>query len=215
MKTCTRCQLTLPFNAFYKDLQKKSGLSPQCKTCRKLPPRYATLEERFWAKVDKTSSPNGCWLWTAALWPNGYGHFVMPTHHALAHRVSWELINGPIPDETDVLHNCPNGDNKACLNPEHLWLGTQHDNALDAVKKGQFGNALFKPGPQHPFYGQRKSHCKNGHKLTPENTRMNRNGKFKRCKTCDTVYHRNKYLARNSHRIHTVTTHTLPPPDAE
>lgn len=110
-----------------------------------------TLQERFWSKVHKTSS---CWIWTAARWPNGYGHFVMPTHHALAHRVAWELTHGPIPAGLFVLHDCPGGqDNKACVNPQHLRLGTRQDNADDAIIKGQLSR---RRGPDNPLYGTRR-----------------------------------------------------------
>src|SRR5205085_4443996 len=53
------------------------------------------------------------------------------------HRLSWILHHGPIPDELFVLHDCPAGDQPACLNPAHLWLGTEQDNTLDALKKGR------------------------------------------------------------------------------
>lgn len=56
----------------------------------------------------------------------------------LAHRFSWILANGKIPDNLSVLHNCPGGDNPACVNPDHLFLGTQLDNGNDAARKKRF-----------------------------------------------------------------------------
>ena len=203
MKTCTRCLQIFPLDRFHKDTQKNDGLAPQCKACKKLPPQHLTLEERFWAKVHKTET---CWLWAAALWPNGYGHFAMPTHHALAHRVAWEFMKGPIPDNLDVLHDCPQGDNKACVNPDHLWLGTQKENAKDAVTKGQFKpGQLFQSGPQHPFFGKRQTHCKNGHQMTEDNTLVQRNGAVRRCKICTVAWHHNRNQKRRELYAHNKT----------
>lgn len=95
--------------------------------------RTRPLADRFWAKVNKTE---GCWLWTCYTMGNGYGIFTISRHNQeLAHRVSWELANGPIPEGMDVLHNCPDGDNPACVNPSHLWIGTAKDNTQDMIKK--------------------------------------------------------------------------------
>ena len=88
--------------------------------------------ERFWAKVDKAS---GCWWWTAYRNQWGYGVFGFHARkHSLAHRVAWEFTNGAIPDGLLVLHRC---DNPACVNPDHLFLGTNQDNMDDMYKKGR------------------------------------------------------------------------------
>jgi hypothetical protein len=88
--------------------------------------------ERFFEKVLKTES---CWLWQGTL-SNGYGNFAINGGHILAHRYSWELVHGPVPDGLWVLHNCPGGDDPRCCNPAHLWLGTNQDNIADMAKKG-------------------------------------------------------------------------------
>ena len=96
-----------------------------------------TFRKRFWAKVNKTDS---CWLWSAAK-DNGTGYGVIGKGHhdngtVTVHTASWILHKGFIPEGMYVLHNCPNGDNKLCVNPDHLWLGTHADNMKDGINKG-------------------------------------------------------------------------------
>lgn len=94
-------------------------------------------ETRFWSHVDKTGD---CWLWTASVFKDryGYGKFnaasEKPTRVVYAHRFSWELANGPIPDGLWVLHHC---DNPPCVRPDHLFLGTQSANVADMHSKGR------------------------------------------------------------------------------
>lgn len=95
------------------------------------------LAERFWSKVNRSTAPDGCWLWTASLNGDGYGKFGMGRRTMGAHVVAYELTHGPVPDGLWVLHNCPDGDKRACCNPAHLWLGDNGDNVRDAVKKGR------------------------------------------------------------------------------
>lgn len=99
--------------------------------------RPRSIADRFWLKVHKTDS---CWLWTGAVHPNGYGALRDTGKYSgvlSAHHISWELHNGPIPNGLWVLHNCPSGDNPACVNPVHLWLGTHRHNVLDRDTKGR------------------------------------------------------------------------------
>lgn len=99
-----------------------------------------TVEERFWDKVDmglplNGSTPARCWLWTGAKNRDGYGNFGLTSKKTmLSHRVSWMFQNGPIPVGMNVLHRCDNPD---CVNPFHLFLGTQKDNVDDCASKGR------------------------------------------------------------------------------
>jgi hypothetical protein len=91
--------------------------------------------QRFWAKVRKTET---CWIWSAAFYTNGYGQITSAHSHCIrAHRASWIICKGPIPTGLKVLHNCPEGDNPACVNPDHLWIGTCKDNTHDMIAKGR------------------------------------------------------------------------------
>ncbi len=95
------------------------------------------FDKRFWEKVDKTKY---CWNWTGALSGlkddplNRYGVIGINKRLHYAHRVSWMLTKGEIPESLHVLHKC---DNIICVNPEHLFLGTQGDNNRDRTRKGR------------------------------------------------------------------------------
>ena len=93
--------------------------------------RAIPVQRRFWPKVAVVGNSCECWEWQAAVNPGGYGVLWNQTN-TLAHRVSWELNNGPIPDGSLVLHHC---DNTLCVNPHHLFLGTHADNARDRIEK--------------------------------------------------------------------------------
>ena len=104
----------------------------RCVTCvpfRIRGPNSLTAEDRFWAKVVKT---DGCWGWTGAT-RRGYGACINNSGRMDgAHRFSWRLHFGTIPDDINVLHKC---DNPPCTRPDHLFLGTDMDNTIDKIQK--------------------------------------------------------------------------------
>lgn len=95
-----------------------------------------TLMERHSARYEYDTN-GGCWLWKGAAQPLGYGQIKVDGRMSLAHRVSWELHRGPIPEGICVLHRC---DIPACVNPDHLFLGTRGDNNQDKYSKGRAVN---------------------------------------------------------------------------
>lgn len=124
--------------------------------------------ERFWDRVEKTDT--GCWN-AARLDSKGYGKLWDGEKYQLAHRVSYELISGSIPDGLDLDHLCRN---PACVNPDHLEPVTRRVNLLR--------------GEGFAGVNARKTHCNRGHEFTPENTRMQHRKRGlpgRRCKTCD------------------------------
>jgi hypothetical protein len=102
--------------------------------------KFSPLIHRFWAKVDKDGPTHPvlgtkCWIWTAVVSKShGYGTIRNKIERTLAHRLSWEIHNGPIPEGMHVCHHC---DNRVCVNVNHMFLGTISDNMADKVKKGR------------------------------------------------------------------------------
>lgn len=125
------------------------------------------LADRFWPKVEKTES---CWLWRAAIKPNGYGYFrVSDTRMAFAHRVAHELTKGPIPDGQVIDHLCRV---HHCVNPDHLEAVTQRVNTL----RGR-GPAAWLAS---------KTRCHRDHPFDEGNTRITKKG-YRQCRACERV----------------------------
>lgn len=135
------------------------------------------VADRFW-KFVISREPGECWVWRGVRNARGgYGQIhVGPGRNqsAYAHRLSWSFVNGPIPDGLWVLHHC---DNKGCVNPEHLYLGTVVDNAADAVARKRLVNA-------------QKQSCPQGHAYDEANTYNRKVKTNRRCRTCQRIrYH--------------------------
>jgi hypothetical protein len=128
---------------------------------------------RFDANVQKTST---CWLWTGRkVGALGYGQlrYGRRTVCVYAHRYAYERFVGSIPKGLKVLHRC---DVPACVNPDHLFVGTSKDNTQDMIAKGRGWS---------PFSAKKeRTHCSHGHEFTVANTYPARGGKKRVCRTC-------------------------------
>ena len=124
---------------------------------------------RFMTKINKT--PSGCWEWIASTDRDGYGNFNYPTSTSTikrAHRASYDYFYGGIPEGMQVLHKC---DNPPCVNPTHLYLGSNQQNVNDREDRNR-------------NHKKNKTHCPQGHPFdTTHNTSMGR-GKLRRCSIC-------------------------------
>lgn len=132
-------------------------------------PCRASLQERFWPKVDKNAE-GGCWEWTASVMAAGYGQINLGRRGdgiGYAHRLAYEWLVGPIPPDLVIDHVCRN---RRCVNPAHLEVVTERENIL----RGAGGSAI----------NALKTHCVNGHEFTPENTYVYSMTGARSCREC-------------------------------
>lgn len=138
-----------------------------------------SLAERFMSKVAFTDT---CWLWMGAYGMTARGmergHIHLDGRHIIASRVAWMLRYGEIPERMNVLHRC---DVSLCVNPAHLFLGTQTDNMRDAAAKGRIVSRN----------GER-THCVNGHPFEGGNLILRKTG-GRRCRECKNIRQRKGY----------------------
>ena len=131
----------------------------------------AEKEAKNWFLARVQPDPaTGCWLWQGARDHRGYGFFSYRGKKCRASRFSWWHLRGPFDLKLSICHKC---DNPPCVNPEHLFPGSQSENMKDAVAKGRCGRAIHK----------RREYCAKGlHEMTPENSKRAYPGR--QCREC-------------------------------
>lgn len=138
---CPVCHL--PFHPWEGREKSSVVCSSVCHGIRSAKLAETTATKRFMERVKKTKT---CWLWTGAL-GNGYGAIIVDGKKQMAHRYSYELYIGPIGNGLFVCHSC---DNPLCVNPMHLWLGSNADNLADMRSKKRGSKPPLLDGIRHP-----------------------------------------------------------------
>ena len=182
--------------------------------------RMKPWKERFWSKVDKTSDPDGCWLWTGGKMFQGYGNFGLNGKTKKAHRLAYMILKGPIPNHTELDHLCRH---PSCVNPSHLEAVTHQVNiirghaareTINGKRTCKHGHPKEKTGPcktcnrvaqarwkaknpeanaamQYRYYLKTKRpNCIHGHPLTDDNIIRGGDGR-RLCRTCREKKQRN------------------------
>lgn len=158
--------------------------------------RVADLERKFLVKTKRVE--NGCIEWQTPTSKIHYGAMYYAGKKFRAHRLAYLLYKGDIDGGLFVCHSC---DNRACVNVEHLWLGTATDNMRDAQNKGRlpgFGGRI----PHNRF----QTHCKRGHELSGDNVRKNHKQGFRLCMACQRLCSR-EFIKRHGSGVR--RTHRL------
>ena len=135
---------------------------------------------RFEAKVVRDDCmPDGCHIWIGNKQKRGYGLIHCNGKNVVSSRASYAIYNGEIPHGMQVCHRC---DNPPCVNPAHLFLGTNQENQLDAVAKNRQAQVA-------------KTHCKRGHEYVGDNLYKNPNRNHRECRTCKSITAKLRRLA--------------------
>ena len=129
---CRRCQT--PFVVFYYRREKAKYCSMEC-----------SQRGMIWNKIDTSGGPDACWEFLGHKSSKGYGTKTRLGKTSTVHRFIYSETYGEIPEGKQINHRC---NNRACVNPTHLYAGTTHDNTMDAIRSGRY-RTVFVPGAQH------------------------------------------------------------------